>query len=140
MSIERIKAVIAMKQLEQRMISEGKFKPNVEFVSFMEKILGAQDFAGKDKLSDIVDKISHRKPVLVAVPEGATISREEASKILSEPIPIEFVDRSADNPLIPENDVAGKIIRRDEFEVNKRFSWIFVDMSENIAPEVLFIK
>lgn len=136
MSVERIKAIIAMKRLEQSLVSQNKFKPNHEYVQYMEKILNAQDFPGKDKLLEPIEKKTKIAPTFVSIPEGHQLSREDAALILKRKPREDFESKAADVPLVNKPDVPGIFLRKDDCETNRRFSWIFVDIGKNTSPQV----
>ena len=113
------------------------FEINHQYVAFMESILGAQEKQVAEETRKELDIWRKRSPTFVSMPENEILSFKEAAKILKLPeklkilIPEDYCDEYSQEP--------EKIISIDEYDKNRRHSFIITDISERRHKTVMFL-
>lgn len=142
-SIERAKAVIKLKTLEQRMVQEG-FRVNKKYLSRIESALGARPPASAEAPDRArCSLVDNTPPRLVAVPEEAALTAQEAAQLLGRRLrPIfAMVDASVQGTVpyepFPKDPQPGSrpdlSIQIDGWE-RSRWRFVFVDPSPEAPP------
>lgn len=140
-AIPRIKAVIKMKELEDKMLASGKLQPNEEYVGKMEEHLGARapvqvEVEETTKGNSIAE---HLRPMFVAMPETAPpLSYEDASRLLGrKPITQSTegtkVEAETSTETSTNGSPHGQFIRFDPYE-KARSRFLFVDTTPGVRP------
>lgn len=142
-SVERIRAILKLKLLQRKMEAEG-FKVNQEFVAKMESHLGAATPMIPERESEVPDLTIRIPPKLIAIPETAQLSADEAAKILGRRLraihQVVEEELSGDTPYYDDqssgraDDPAPPPIQNDPYE-RSRWKWCFVDTSDRCAPK-----
>lgn len=146
-SIERVKAVIRMKSLQGRMVSEA-FLINHKYVKAMESILGCSKATTFSEHSQApqVDLTKNMAPKLVAVPKDKAFHPIDAARVLGRKlIPIHAAIRAeidGNRSFDPNPDYTIKItdeerqslyIKNDPYEIS-RWQFVFTDTSIGSPP------
>lgn len=141
-SIERVKAVIRMKSLQAKMVSEG-FLVNSKYVQAIESILGCSKATTFSEHAQAlqVDLTRNMAPKLVAVPKDETFTSMDAALVLGRRLaPIHAAIREevdSNRPFDPNPDYTIKItdkerqslyIKKDPYEAS-RWQFVFTDTS-----------
>jgi hypothetical protein len=129
-SVERTDAIIDLEEHEERMFHLG-YKVNTAYLSKMETIIGASSDRAREATREVMEFWQRRSPIFVKIPEDQQLTFEQAAKIAQ--LPSTFID------LNPDNEVAGKlaesnppkVIQFDEYETNKRHTFIITDIGKN---------
>jgi hypothetical protein len=141
-SIERIKAIIKLKLLQRTMESTG-FQINRKYLRQMETHLGASmpSIPEADERSfSVTDNLP---PKLVAIPEEAKLSHNEAAALLGRELrPIHEIidaDLNGDVPFVPHKrqsspeELAKLTVQTDPYE-RSRWRFVFTDISVDVKP------
>ncbi|PJF17167.1 hypothetical protein PSACC_03024 [Paramicrosporidium saccamoebae] len=141
-SIERIKAIIKLKLLQRKMESTG-FQINRKYLKQMETHLGASMPSIPEADGRNFSVTENLPPKLIAIPEEAKLSHNEAAALLGRELrPIHEAidaDLNGDVPFIPHKkqsspeELAKLIIQTDPYE-RSRWKFVFTDISADVKP------
>lgn len=129
-TVERADAIIDLQEHEERMFHLG-YKVNTEYLKKMEAMVGASSDRAREASREVMEFWQKRSPIFVKIPEDQELTFEEAAKIAQ--LPSTFIDLDPDSevPAKPTQSTPPKVIQFDEYETNRRHTFIITDIGKN---------